>query len=102
MGAFLQQPRQPKSKTADAAATMGALAALTSSLPADAYSFTGPLTGSEVCTQKPLFYFIAPLCDPIYIAAPMYLYPIVHIFFSVVITTIQLVIPATQADEDLR
>merc|ERR1719271_1410353 len=23
----------------------------------------GPLYGSDVCTSKPLFYFIAPLCD---------------------------------------
>merc|ERR1719229_2168119 len=98
-GAFIQ-PRAPKS--VDAAPAIGALAALTSSLPAEAYSFKGPLTGSEVCTQKPLFYIIAPACDPIFFISPIYLTPILIIFWGVIITVIQLLIPATQPDEDLR
>merc|ERR1712039_567888 len=97
--AFIQ-PRAPKS--ADAVPAVGALAALTASLPAEAYSFKGPLTGSEVCTQKPLFYIIAPACDPIFFVSPIYLTPILIAFWGVIITVIQLLIPATQPDEDLR
>eukprot|EP00443_Scrippsiella_acuminata_P048768 CAMPEP_0115206566 /NCGR_PEP_ID=MMETSP0270-20121206/20271_1 /TAXON_ID=71861 /ORGANISM="Scrippsiella trochoidea, Strain CCMP3099" /LENGTH=129 /DNA_ID=CAMNT_0002620141 /DNA_START=76 /DNA_END=465 /DNA_ORIENTATION=+ len=94
------QPRAPKST--DAVPAVGALAALTASLPAEAYSFKGPLTGSEVCTQKPLFYIIAPACDPIFLVSPIYLAPILIVFWGTIITVIQLLIPATQPDEDLR
>merc|ERR1712107_576945 len=94
------QPRAPKS--ADVAPAMGALAALTASLPAEAYNFKGPLTGSEVCTQKPLFYIIAPACDPIFLVSPIYLAPILIVFWGTIITVIQLLIPATQPDVDLR
>eukprot|EP00408_Alexandrium_pacificum_P060579 CAMPEP_0171171470 /NCGR_PEP_ID=MMETSP0790-20130122/9233_1 /TAXON_ID=2925 /ORGANISM="Alexandrium catenella, Strain OF101" /LENGTH=119 /DNA_ID=CAMNT_0011636323 /DNA_START=108 /DNA_END=467 /DNA_ORIENTATION=+ len=90
-------PQAPKGKDL---AALGAIATLTASLPAEA--FNGPLTGSEVCKSKPLVWFIYPLCDPVFLAAPMYLYPLLFIFWGVVVTTIQLLIPATQPDEDLR
>uniref|UniRef100_A0A7S1RA21 Uncharacterized protein n=1 Tax=Alexandrium catenella TaxID=2925 RepID=A0A7S1RA21_ALECA len=98
---------QPRGKASAATAlsvnelsALGAVATLTASLPAEA--FNGPLTGSEVCKSKPLVWFIYPLCDPVFLAAPMYLYPLLFIFWGVVVTTIQLLIPATQPDEDLR
>mmetsp|Transcript_11295 Transcript_11295/g.28334 ORF Transcript_11295/g.28334 Transcript_11295/m.28334 type:complete len:130 (+) Transcript_11295:59-448(+) len=99
-GSAFVQPRGQKA--ADVAPAVGALAALTASLPAEAYSFKGPLTGSEVCTQKPLFYIIAPACDPIFLVSPIYLAPILIVFWGTIITVIQLLIPATQPDEDLR
>merc|ERR1719356_692269 len=94
------QPRAPKASEASAA--LGSLAALTASLPAEAYK--GPLTGSEAClpTSKPLVWIIAPLCDPIYLISPIYMYPILLTFFFTIVTTINLLIPATQPDEDLR
>merc|ERR1711870_185019 len=98
-GAFIQQ-RAPRS--ADTAPALGALAALTASLPAEAYSYKGPLTGSEVCTSKPLVWFIYPLCDPVFLSCPLYLYPILLVFYGAIITVINLLIPATQPDEDLR
>mmetsp|Transcript_10128 Transcript_10128/g.20934 ORF Transcript_10128/g.20934 Transcript_10128/m.20934 type:complete len:129 (-) Transcript_10128:117-503(-) len=93
------QPRE-KTPAASEVTALGAVAALTASLPAEA--FTGPLTGSEVCKSKPLVWFIYPLCDPVFLAAPLYFYPLLAIFYFVIVTTIQLLIPATQADEDLR
>merc|ERR1711972_510537 len=98
--AFIQ-PRQPKA--AEATSAIGALAAVTASLPAEAaYNYKGPLTGSEVCTSKPLVYFIYPLCDPIFLVSPIYLFPILLIIFGGGITILNLLIPATQPDEDLR
>merc|ERR1719511_231668 len=91
---------QPKEKSAAELSALGAAAAMTASLPAEA--FTGPLTGSEVCKSKPLVWFIYPLCDPVFLAAPLYFYPLLAIFYFVIVTTIQLLIPATQPDEDLR
>mmetsp|Transcript_3395 Transcript_3395/g.3981 ORF Transcript_3395/g.3981 Transcript_3395/m.3981 type:complete len:126 (+) Transcript_3395:15-392(+) len=93
------QPRE-RTPAPSEVTTLGAVAALTASLPAEA--FTGPLTGSEVCKSKPLVWFIYPLCDPVFLAAPLYFYPLLAIFYFVIVTTIQLLIPATQADEDLR
>eukprot|EP00413_Alexandrium_margalefii_P026792 CAMPEP_0204564948 /NCGR_PEP_ID=MMETSP0661-20131031/35186_1 /ASSEMBLY_ACC=CAM_ASM_000606 /TAXON_ID=109239 /ORGANISM="Alexandrium margalefi, Strain AMGDE01CS-322" /LENGTH=126 /DNA_ID=CAMNT_0051572645 /DNA_START=58 /DNA_END=438 /DNA_ORIENTATION=- len=93
------QPRE-KATTAPEVSALGAAAALTASLPAEA--FTGPLTGSEVCKSKPLVWFIYPLCDPVFLAAPTYFFPLIFIFYAVIVTTIQLLIPATQPDEDLR
>uniref|UniRef100_A0A7S4SVF3 Uncharacterized protein n=1 Tax=Alexandrium monilatum TaxID=311494 RepID=A0A7S4SVF3_9DINO len=91
------QPRAPQGKDV---AALGAVAALTASLPAEA--FKGPLAGSEVCKSKPLVWFIYPLCDPVFLAAPPYFFPLLFIFYGVIVTTIQLLIPATQPDEDLR
>eukprot|EP00413_Alexandrium_margalefii_P042615 CAMPEP_0204605230 /NCGR_PEP_ID=MMETSP0661-20131031/58352_1 /ASSEMBLY_ACC=CAM_ASM_000606 /TAXON_ID=109239 /ORGANISM="Alexandrium margalefi, Strain AMGDE01CS-322" /LENGTH=126 /DNA_ID=CAMNT_0051616453 /DNA_START=75 /DNA_END=455 /DNA_ORIENTATION=+ len=93
------QPREKVTVSPEVAA-LGATVALTSSLPAEA--FTGPLTGSEVCKSKPLVWFIYPLCDPVFLAAPTYFFPLIFIFYAVIVTTIQLLIPATQPDEDLR
>mmetsp|Transcript_50014 Transcript_50014/g.132185 ORF Transcript_50014/g.132185 Transcript_50014/m.132185 type:complete len:126 (+) Transcript_50014:79-456(+) len=93
---------QARSAKGPEAAVAGALVSLASSLPAEAYSFTGPLTGSEVCTSKPLVWFIYPLCDPIFIVSPLYLFPILLIIFGGGITVLNLLIPATQPDEDLR
>merc|ERR1712107_139206 len=98
--AFIQ-PRAQKSADVTAPA-VGVLAALTASLPAEAYSFKGPLTGSEICTQKPIFYVIAPACDLIFLVSPIYLTPILIVFWGTIVTVIQLLIPATQPDEDLR
>uniref|UniRef100_A0A7S4WGX0 Uncharacterized protein n=1 Tax=Alexandrium monilatum TaxID=311494 RepID=A0A7S4WGX0_9DINO len=92
------QPRAPKGGAEHAA--LGAAVALASSLPAEA--FKGPLAGSEVCKSKPLVWFIYPLCDPVFLAAPPYFFPLLFIFYGVIVTTIQLLIPATQPDEDLR
>ena len=57
-------------------AALGGAATLLATQAAEAYSFTGPLTGSEVCKSKPLVWFIYPLCDPIFVVSPLYLYPI--------------------------
>uniref|UniRef100_A0A7S4SUW3 Alpha-1,3-glucosyltransferase n=1 Tax=Alexandrium monilatum TaxID=311494 RepID=A0A7S4SUW3_9DINO len=93
------QPRE-KVPTASEVSALGAAVALTASLPAEA--FKGPLAGSEVCKSKPLVWFIYPLCDPVFLAAPPYFFPLLFIFYGVIVTTIQLLIPATQPDEDLR
>merc|ERR1719145_480283 len=81
---------------------LAAHALLAPPAPAEAYNFKGPLTGSEVCTYKPLIYLIYPLCDPVYLVSPLYCGPILLIVANVLVTTIQLLIPATQPDEDLR
>eukprot|EP00413_Alexandrium_margalefii_P003875 CAMPEP_0204516448 /NCGR_PEP_ID=MMETSP0661-20131031/3147_1 /ASSEMBLY_ACC=CAM_ASM_000606 /TAXON_ID=109239 /ORGANISM="Alexandrium margalefi, Strain AMGDE01CS-322" /LENGTH=130 /DNA_ID=CAMNT_0051521801 /DNA_START=87 /DNA_END=479 /DNA_ORIENTATION=- len=94
------QPRAQREAAGPEVAALGAVAGLTASLPAEA--FTGPLTGSEVCKSKPLVWFIYPLCDPVFLAAPTYFFPLIFIFYAVIVTTIQLLIPATQPDEDLR
>eukprot|EP00425_Heterocapsa_triquetra_P025088 CAMPEP_0195117478 /NCGR_PEP_ID=MMETSP0448-20130528/114457_1 /TAXON_ID=66468 /ORGANISM="Heterocapsa triquestra, Strain CCMP 448" /LENGTH=77 /DNA_ID=CAMNT_0040154697 /DNA_START=55 /DNA_END=285 /DNA_ORIENTATION=- len=45
----------PAARDTTVAPVVGAAATtLLASLPAEAYSFKGPLTGSEVCTSKPL------------------------------------------------
>jgi len=76
---------------------------LTAALPADAsYGYKGVLEGSEVCAMKPLVYVIYPLCDPVYMVSPIYLYPLVGFVSFALTTIIQLLIPATQPDEDLR
>uniref|UniRef100_A0A7S4SX54 Uncharacterized protein n=1 Tax=Alexandrium monilatum TaxID=311494 RepID=A0A7S4SX54_9DINO len=93
------QPRA-QGPSAGEVSALGAVAALTASLPAEA--FKGPLAGSEVCKSKPLVWFIYPLCDPVFLAAPPYFFPLLFIFYGVIVTTIQLLIPATQPDEDLR
>mmetsp|Transcript_109768 Transcript_109768/g.340615 ORF Transcript_109768/g.340615 Transcript_109768/m.340615 type:complete len:128 (+) Transcript_109768:86-469(+) len=92
------QPRAPKGS--DHTAALGAIAALTASMPAEALN--GPLAGSEACKSKPLVWFIYPLCDPVFLVAPTYFFPLVFIFYSAIVTAINLAIPATQPDEDLR
>mmetsp|Transcript_26777 Transcript_26777/g.73602 ORF Transcript_26777/g.73602 Transcript_26777/m.73602 type:complete len:126 (-) Transcript_26777:89-466(-) len=93
------QPRAPKNQGIDIAA-LGAIATLSASLPAEALK--GPLAGSEVCSSKPLVWLIYPLCDPVFLAAPQYLAPLLLIFYGGITTIINLLIPATQPDEDLR
>mmetsp|Transcript_79665 Transcript_79665/g.204949 ORF Transcript_79665/g.204949 Transcript_79665/m.204949 type:complete len:128 (-) Transcript_79665:94-477(-) len=100
--AFVQQPWAAKAGAAEVAGAVGALSTLAGALPAEAYSFKGPLTGSEVCTSKPLVWFIYPLCDPIFITSPLYLFPVLLIVVGGGITVLNLLIPATQPDEDLR
>mmetsp|Transcript_87678 Transcript_87678/g.272707 ORF Transcript_87678/g.272707 Transcript_87678/m.272707 type:complete len:130 (-) Transcript_87678:87-476(-) len=95
--AFLQ-PRAPKS--AAEVSALSAAAALAAAVPAEALN--GPLAGSEACKSKPLVWFIYPLCDPVFLVAPTYFFPLVFIFYSAIVTTINLLIPATQPDEDLR
>mmetsp|Transcript_142864 Transcript_142864/g.456589 ORF Transcript_142864/g.456589 Transcript_142864/m.456589 type:complete len:132 (+) Transcript_142864:57-452(+) len=84
-------------------AVLGALAALGTSLPAQAsYNWVGPLTGSEICSTKPIVWLIYPLCDPVFLVSPIYLFPITLIAFGSLVTVLNLLIPATQPDEDLR
>mmetsp|Transcript_109272 Transcript_109272/g.352766 ORF Transcript_109272/g.352766 Transcript_109272/m.352766 type:complete len:128 (-) Transcript_109272:108-491(-) len=92
------QPRAPPNGAEVSA--FSALVALTAALPAEALN--GPLAGSEACKSKPLVWFIYPLCDPVFLVAPTYFFPLVFIFYSAIVTTINLLIPATQPDEDLR
>mmetsp|Transcript_102725 Transcript_102725/g.209254 ORF Transcript_102725/g.209254 Transcript_102725/m.209254 type:complete len:131 (-) Transcript_102725:189-581(-) len=95
------QPRAPKGSEASAA--LGALTVLTSGLPAYAGA-KGPLAGTEVClpTSKPILYLIYPLCEPIYLLSPIYLFPILLVIFGGGIAILNLLLPATQPDEDLR
>mmetsp|Transcript_5992 Transcript_5992/g.12002 ORF Transcript_5992/g.12002 Transcript_5992/m.12002 type:complete len:127 (-) Transcript_5992:134-514(-) len=97
--ALFIQPRQSGPSPQELTA-IGTAVTLTASLPAEA--FKGPLSGSEACSSKPLVWFIYPLCDPVFLAAPTYFFPLLVIFYAVIVTTIQLLIPATQPDEDLR
>mmetsp|Transcript_142874 Transcript_142874/g.456620 ORF Transcript_142874/g.456620 Transcript_142874/m.456620 type:complete len:132 (+) Transcript_142874:88-483(+) len=90
-------------KVSDAASAAAALAALTAALPAQAsYNWVGPLTGSEICSTKPIVWLIYPLCDPVFLVSPIYLFPITLIVFGSLVTVLNLLIPATQPDEDLR
>eukprot|EP00401_Gymnodinium_catenatum_P081873 CAMPEP_0117494234 /NCGR_PEP_ID=MMETSP0784-20121206/19506_1 /TAXON_ID=39447 /ORGANISM="" /LENGTH=134 /DNA_ID=CAMNT_0005289107 /DNA_START=79 /DNA_END=483 /DNA_ORIENTATION=- len=106
LSAAFVQPRAPKdADVAIVPAGMGALAALTASLPAEALPkgpFPGPLAGSAICTSKPLVWFIYPLCDWIFLLSPLYLAPVLLAIYAVFITILNLLIPATQPDEDLR
>eukprot|EP00929_Paragymnodinium_shiwhaense_P021905 TRINITY_DN1415_c0_g1_i1.p2 TRINITY_DN1415_c0_g1~~TRINITY_DN1415_c0_g1_i1.p2 ORF type:complete len:135 (+),score=30.86 TRINITY_DN1415_c0_g1_i1:266-670(+) len=103
--AFVQQ-RAPKENDM-AAALAGAAVA---SAPFAAYAgdpialspWKGPLYGADVCSTKPLFYFIAPLCDLIYMTSPIFLFPAMLIVYGSLITTLQILLPATQPDPDLR
>merc|ERR1711971_1183169 len=100
--AFIQQAPKGDGTNAAVASALGAAAALSSSLPVHAVAkYEGPLTGTSACT-KPLIYFIYPLCDPISIISPLYMTPFLIIFFGTIIPIIQLLVPATQPDEDLR
>eukprot|EP00933_Yihiella_yeosuensis_P079799 TRINITY_DN93223_c0_g1_i1.p1 TRINITY_DN93223_c0_g1~~TRINITY_DN93223_c0_g1_i1.p1 ORF type:complete len:131 (-),score=19.20 TRINITY_DN93223_c0_g1_i1:133-525(-) len=100
---FVQQPKAASTGNFESIAgpaTLGAVASLAGSMPAEA--LVGPLTGSEICRSKPLVYFIYPLCDPIFLVSPIYCAPLALIFFATLVTVINLAIPATQPDEDLR
>jgi len=66
------------------------------------YYFKDPLTGSEICTSKPLVWFIYPLCDPILITSPIYLFPVMLILVGGGVALLNLLGPAVQPDEDLR
>merc|ERR1712070_1281094 len=90
------------------AAAMGA--AVAASGPLAAYAgdpialspWKGPLYGADVCSSKPLFYFIAPLCDLIYMTSPIFLLPAMIIVYGGFITVLNILLPATQPDPDLR
>eukprot|EP00933_Yihiella_yeosuensis_P056398 TRINITY_DN5555_c0_g1_i1.p1 TRINITY_DN5555_c0_g1~~TRINITY_DN5555_c0_g1_i1.p1 ORF type:complete len:129 (+),score=28.58 TRINITY_DN5555_c0_g1_i1:115-501(+) len=97
---FVQPKSSHGAEVAAGPAALGMAASLAGSLPAEA--LVGPLTGSEICRSKPLVYFIYPLCDPIFLVSPIYCAPLALIFFSTLVTVINLAIPATQPDEDLR
>mmetsp|Transcript_61161 Transcript_61161/g.164541 ORF Transcript_61161/g.164541 Transcript_61161/m.164541 type:complete len:127 (+) Transcript_61161:73-453(+) len=99
-GAFIQ----PQSSSSPAKAAIGAaLASAGMALPAQAsYNWVGPLTGSEICSTKPIVWLIYPLCDPVFLVSPIYLFPITLIVFGSLVTVLNLLIPATQPDEDLR
>mmetsp|Transcript_114816 Transcript_114816/g.324504 ORF Transcript_114816/g.324504 Transcript_114816/m.324504 type:complete len:136 (+) Transcript_114816:97-504(+) len=102
---FVQHQAPREGFGAAAPAGLGALAAFTASVPAEALPkgpFPGPLAGSAICTSKPLVWFIYPLCDWIFLLSPLYLAPVLLAIYAVFITTLNLLIPATQPDEDLR
>merc|ERR1719491_2400299 len=101
------QPRAPQedSNSGTAAAVLGASVALANSLPAEALwhgPFPGPLYGSSVCIDKPIKWFTAPLCDYIYWLSPIYITPVMLAIFAGGVSFVQILIPATQPDEDLR
>jgi hypothetical protein len=104
----LKLPPTEKGQSSGASLTpvaMSVLAYFASALPAEAIPkgpFPGPLYGSEICTSKPLVWLIYPLCDLAYFYSPLYLAPVLIVTYGTLITTIQLLIPATQPDEDLR
>jgi len=100
------QPRAARAQAEVDPALAGAVAAL-AALPGEALAEGGkipgaPLAGSPVCLSKPLVWLIYPLCDLVFLTSPIYLAPILFIFFGTIVTAIQLVLPATQPDEDLR
>ena len=97
--AFLQPKQNNRGLEAAAPAALGALTSMAGAMPAEALK--GPLAGTDLCT-KPLIYFIYPLCDPIYLVCPVYNFPLVLGFFAALITVINLILPETQPDEDLR
>eukprot|EP00929_Paragymnodinium_shiwhaense_P017671 TRINITY_DN127218_c0_g1_i1.p1 TRINITY_DN127218_c0_g1~~TRINITY_DN127218_c0_g1_i1.p1 ORF type:complete len:161 (+),score=25.72 TRINITY_DN127218_c0_g1_i1:69-485(+) len=105
---FVQQPRAPKESDAAAAAALGSLASIAAPLAATAGDpialspWKGPLYGADVCSTKPLFYFIAPLCDLIYMTSPIFLFPTMLVVYGSLITALQILLPATQPDPDLR
>mmetsp|Transcript_58047 Transcript_58047/g.138135 ORF Transcript_58047/g.138135 Transcript_58047/m.138135 type:complete len:128 (+) Transcript_58047:74-457(+) len=94
---------QPRAESqVDPAAVAAAVAGLGVAVaPEAAQAATGPLTGTAACA-KPLAYLIYPLCDPIFLISPLYMGPILVVFWGTVVTVINLLIPATQPDEDLR
>ena len=95
-------PKADRGLEAAAPAAMGALVTMASSLPAEAtVPAKGPLYGTELCT-KPLIYLIYPLCEPVFLVCPLYNFPIVLGFFAGLVTVINLILPETQPDEDLR
>mmetsp|Transcript_47681 Transcript_47681/g.113300 ORF Transcript_47681/g.113300 Transcript_47681/m.113300 type:complete len:128 (+) Transcript_47681:75-458(+) len=98
-GSFV--PPQEQSRAVDITAAVGAGVALGAALPQGVEAATGPLTGTAACA-KPLAYLIYPLCDPIFLISPLYMGPILVVFWGTVVTVINLLIPATQPDEDLR
>ena len=97
--AFLQPKQNNRGLEAAAPAALGALASMAGTMPAEALK--GPLSGTDLCT-KPLIYFIYPLCDPIFLVCPVYNFPLVLGFFAALVTVINLILPETQPDEDLR
>ena len=96
--AFIQ-PKQNRGLEAAAPAALGALASMAGTMPAEALK--GPLAGTDLCT-KPLIYLIYPLCDPLFLVCPLYNFPLVLGFFAALVTVINLILPETQPDEDLR
>eukprot|EP00929_Paragymnodinium_shiwhaense_P047917 TRINITY_DN242_c1_g1_i1.p2 TRINITY_DN242_c1_g1~~TRINITY_DN242_c1_g1_i1.p2 ORF type:complete len:133 (-),score=29.03 TRINITY_DN242_c1_g1_i1:186-584(-) len=101
---FVQKPA-PKGDFAAAAAAAAALGAPLAAYAGDPIALSpwkGPLYGADVCSTKPLFYFIAPLCDLIYMTSPIFLFPAMLIVYGSLITTLQILLPATQPDPDLR
>eukprot|EP00440_Ansanella_granifera_P010874 gb/GFBE01011795.1/.p1 GENE.gb/GFBE01011795.1/~~gb/GFBE01011795.1/.p1 ORF type:complete len:125 (+),score=33.24 gb/GFBE01011795.1/:1-375(+) len=94
------QPKQTRGMEVAAPAAMGVLTAMADPMAAEALK--GPLGGSEICVTGAIKYFIYPLCDPVYLTSPIYNFPLVLGFFATLITVINLILPETQPDEDLR
>mmetsp|Transcript_14591 Transcript_14591/g.21471 ORF Transcript_14591/g.21471 Transcript_14591/m.21471 type:complete len:123 (-) Transcript_14591:86-454(-) len=97
---FVPAPQEKQLQCVDVAALSAGMA-LASAVPEAVQAADGPLSGTAACS-KPLAYLIYPLCDPIFLVSPLYLGPILIVFWGTVVTVINLLIPATQPDEDLR
>ena len=94
---------QPKAIQQSSAALMGSLAPLAVAFPAEAAGGPGPLAGSEVCKPDALIsQFILPLCDTIWLADPVFQFPLFWVIIASIVLPLQLLIPALQPDEDLR
>jgi len=81
---------------------LGSLVPLVAALPAEAAGGPSLLTGSEVCKPGLIFAWIAPLCDTIWLADPVYQFPLFWFIIASIVLPLQLLIPALQPDEDLR
>merc|ERR1711904_659640 len=97
---FVQKPQQVQA-VPGAAGILGAAAAMAPTAAFAAYDWPGPLDGTAAC-NKPLFYLVAPLCNGIFWISPIYAAPALFVIITTFITIVQLLIPATQPDEDLR
>jgi len=84
------------------AAMLGSLVPLVAALPAEASPPLGPLYGSEVCKPGLIFALIAPLCDTVWLADPVYQFPLFWVIIASIVLPLQLLIPELQPDEDLR
>merc|ERR1711878_152890 len=83
------------------AAVLGGLVPLVASFPAEAAGGPGPLAGSEVCKPDALIsQFILPLCDTIWLADPVFQFPLFWLIIASIVLPLQLLIPALQPDED--
>lgn len=93
---------QPNAGQQHNAAMLGSLVPLMAALPAEAAGDPGPLAGSEICNNLLGLSLIAPLCNTIWLADPVYQFPLFGVIIASIVLPLQLLIPALQPDEDLR